>query len=199
MKVAARRPYRMVARADSAAQTGERILDATVEVFWERPAAEVSLEEIARRAGVTVQTVIRRFGGRDGVFAAAGARESERIRRQRDSASVGDVAGAVRTLMVHYEELGDRVLKLLAEERAVPALEQVAADGRRLHRRWCERTFAPALTGRSGVERARRLAQLVAVCDVYTWKLLRRDAALSLRQTELAVIELLGPLTEGAG
>jgi hypothetical protein len=47
------------------------------------------------------------------------------------------------------------------------------------------------------VERARRLAQLVAVCDVYTWKLLRRDAALSRRQTELAVIELLQPLTEG--
>lgn len=197
MKAAARRPYRMVARAEAAAQTGERILDATVEVFWERPAAQVSLDEIARRAGVTVQTVIRRFGGREGVFEAAGARESERIRRQRDTAPVGDVAGAVRALMNHYEELGDRVLKLLAEEESMPALKEIAGRGRRLHRRWCERTFAPTLAGLSGVGRARRLAQLVAVCDVYTWKLLRRDAALSRRQTELAVIELLQPLTEG--
>jgi len=36
----------------------------------------------------------------------------------------------------------------------------------------------------------------VAVCDVYTWKLLRRDAGLSRRQTERALVELLEPLTE---
>lgn len=197
MKNGARRPYRMVARTEAAAQTGERILDATLEVFWERPVAQVSLDEIARRAGVTVQTVIRRFGGREGVFAAAGERESKRVRHQRDTAPVGDVAGTVRALMDHYEELGDRVLKLLAEEESMPALKEIAGRGRKLHRRWCVRTFAPTLAGLSGVARARRLAQLVAVCDVYTWKLLRRDAALSRRQTELAVIELLQPLTEG--
>ncbi|MEA2331317.1 MAG: hypothetical protein QOH58_1455, partial [Thermoleophilaceae bacterium] len=53
-----------------------------------------------------------------------------------------------------------------------------------------------ALEGRVGVERDRRLAQLVAVCDVYTWKLLRRGAGLSRRQTELALAELLEPLLE---
>ena len=37
----------------------------------------------------------------------------------------------------------------------------------------------------------------VAVCDVYTWKLLRRDAGLSRRQTELALFELLEPMLEG--
>ena len=36
-EVAERRPYRMVARAESAAATAERILDAAVEVFWELP------------------------------------------------------------------------------------------------------------------------------------------------------------------
>ena len=46
------------------------------------------------------------------------------------------------------------------------------------------------------VEHQRRLAQLVAVCDVYTWKLLRRDAGLSRDQTELAIVELLNPLLE---
>ena len=48
----------------------------------------------------------------------------------------------------------------------------------------------------SGVERKRRLGQLVAVCDVYVWKLLRHDAGLSRRQTELALVELLNPMTE---
>jgi AcrR family transcriptional regulator len=192
-----RRPYRMGARAASAAATGERILDAAVEVFWEQPAEQLSLDEVARRAGVSVQTVIRRFGNKEGLFTAAGERESERIRRQRDEAPVGDVAGAARVMVEHYEARGDLVVKLLAEEHRVPRLAEIADRGRVVHREWCARVFAPALAGRSGVERQRRLAQLVAVCDVYTWKLLRRDAGLSRQQTELALVELLTPLMEG--
>jgi AcrR family transcriptional regulator len=188
------RPYRMVARAEAAAATGERILDAAADVFWELPSDRISLDEVARRAGVTVQTVIRRFGGRDGLLAAAAQREADRVRRQRDEAPVGDPARAVKVLLDHYEALGDRVLRLLAEEERVPALREIADQGRALHRDWCARVFAPSLEGRTRVQRRRRLAQLVAVCDVYTWKLLRRDAGLSRRQTELAMVELLRPL-----
>jgi AcrR family transcriptional regulator len=195
-EVASRRPYRMVARAESAAATGGRILDAAVEVFWELPSEHVSLDEVARRAGVTVQTVIRRFGGRHGLFAAAAEREAVRVRRQRDEAPVGDAAGAVRVLVDHYEVMGDRVLRLLAEEERVPGLRAITDRGRAYHRDWCGRVFASALKGRAGVERRRRLAQLVAICDVYTWKLLRRDAGLSRRQTELALVEFLEPMLE---
>lgn len=191
-----RRPYRMGARAESTAATGERILDAAVEVFWEQPTNQVSLEEVARRAGVTVQTVIRRFGGREGLFTAAGEREADRVRQQREQAAVGDLHGAVGVLVDHYEELGERVLRILSEELRVPGLREIADRGRTLHREWCGRVFAPALAARSGVERDRRLAQLVAVCDVYTWKLLRLDSGLSRRQTELALVELLQPMLE---
>jgi AcrR family transcriptional regulator len=194
---AARRPYRMVARAESAAATGERILDAAIGVFWDSPGGQVSLDEVARRAGVSVQTVIRRFGGRDGLFAAGAEREVERVRRQRDTAPIGDVRGAVRVLVDHYEELGDRALRLLAEEERAPAMRDVAERGRAVHREWCARVFGPALARVAGAERRRRLAQLVAVCDVYTWKLLRRDAGLSRRQTELALVELVELLAEG--
>lgn len=196
-KVARRRPYRMVARAEAAAATAERILDAAVEVFWELPTDQLSLDEVARRAGMSVQTVIRRFGGKDGLLAAASEREAERVRRQREQAPVGDVAGAVGVLVDHYEAVGDRVLRILAEEERIPALREIADRGRVLHRRWCARVFSLALAGRDGVERERRLAQLVAVCDLYTWKLLRRDAGLSRRQTELALIELLQPMLKG--
>jgi len=197
MNVVGQRPYRMRARATSAAATGERILDAAVEVFWELPTDQISLDEVARRAEVSVQTVIRRFGGKEGLVAAAAAREAERVRRQRGEAPAGDLVGAVRVLVEHYEAFGDRVVKLLAEEQRVPRLAQIAGVGRVVHREWCARVFDSALVGRSGVERQRRLAQLVAVCDVFTWKLLRRDAGLSRRQTELALVELLTPLAEG--
>jgi hypothetical protein len=100
-------------------------------------------------------------------------------------------------LVEHYETLGDRVLKMLAEEDRVVGLREIADRGRALHREWCDRVFAPALSGLSSRDRVRRLAQLVALCDVYTWKLLRRQAALSRRETELALIELVSPLVEG--
>jgi AcrR family transcriptional regulator len=197
MKVSVRkRPYRMVARARATAATGERILDAAVEVFFEDPGASISLDEVARRAGVTVQTVIRRFGGRDGLLAAAAARETNRVRREREVAP-GDVAGAVRALVSHYENTGDRVLVMLAQEAGSPMLRETAELGRKMHREWCESVFASALSGLTVTQRARRLAQLVAVCDVYTWMLLRRQAGLGRHQTELAIRELLKPLTEG--
>jgi AcrR family transcriptional regulator len=186
----------MKARAEAAAATGERILDAAVEVFWETPGGQLPLDEVARRAGVSVQTVIRRFGGRDGLMAAAGEREAARVVAQRERAPVGDAPGAVRILVDHYEEVGDRVMKMLAEEDHVPELRRITDRGRQLHRRWCARVFQSALRGRSGIQRERRLAQLVAICDVYTWKLHRRDAGLSRRQTELAMVELLEPMME---
>lgn len=185
----------MVARAASAEATGERILDAAVEVFWEQPTDQVSLDEVAGRAGVSVQTVIRRFGGRDGLFRAAAEHDAKSVRDQRGGVRPGDVAGAVEALLVHYDDYGDRVLRLLADEHKMPVLGDIADEGRRFHREWCSRVFAPFLTGLDGVARDRRLAQLVAICDVYTWKLLRRDAGLSRRQTGLAMVELLQPLT----
>lgn len=188
----------MSARAAATAATAERILDAAVELFWELPTDQIPLDEIAVRARVTVQTVIRRFGGKEALFAEAAARESERVRRQRDEAVPGDIAGAVRVLIEHYEAIGDRVLKLLAEEAHVPALQSIADQGRALHRQWCARVFAGAVARLQGLERERRLAQLVAVCDVYTWKLLRRDSGLSRDQTELALVELLNPILEAS-
>jgi AcrR family transcriptional regulator len=182
----------MDARAAAAAATGERILDAATQVFYAR--GELPLEEVARAAGVSVQTVIRRFGGRDGLFAAALERESSRVAEQRGHAPVGDTGAAVRVLLDHYEEWGDRVLALLALEDRSPAAAEVVAAGLRLHREWCENLLAPALDGLEGADRDRRLAQLVAVTDVLVWKLLRRDAGLDRAQTELAVRELLAPL-----
>ena len=196
MNETARRPYRMASRAAGAAATGERILDAAVAAFWEQPTGQVSLDDVARRAGVTVQTVIRRFGGRDGLMAAGVERESRRVEAERDPAAVTSVEEAVSQLVTHYEEMGDRVLAMLAEEVRNPALGDVAKAGRQFHRGWCETVFASVLAGLSGSRRERRLAQLCAVCDVYTWKLLRRDAGLSRPETELAMQEFIQPLTE---
>lgn len=186
----------MGARAEAARLTGERIIDALVSLYLEQPLDQIRLADVAQRAGVTVQTVIRRFENKAGLVAAAAQRVSQQIAVQRGAVAPGDLAGAVANLVDHYERLGELSLKLLAEENVLPEVGSLADVGRRVHRQWCAMVFAPTLDRLTGPARRRRLAQLVAICDVYTWKLLRRDAGLSRSQTELALIEMLTPLTQ---
>lgn len=193
-----RRPYRMTARADAVAATHERIIQAAIAEFWQRPTTDIALDEVARGARVSVQTVLRHFGSKQELFDEAFEREAARLGEQRDTTEPGDLVGAVRLLLDHYEEMGDHVVRLLAEEVRAPSLRRIADQGRASHRAWCRRVFADALAPLEGVEQQRRLAQLIAVCDVYTWKLLRRDSGLSRQQTEHAITELLRPLLEAS-
>jgi AcrR family transcriptional regulator len=188
----AKRPYRMRARAASAAATRQRLLDAALELFGEKFLDEITLEEVAERAGVSVQTLLRHFGSRDRLFEDVTAQVRDRVEAQRGTAPVGDLAAAVRTLVDHYEDWGERVtLRLLAQEGRDPLISDMTATARALHRDWVERVFETTLARRSGAERRRLLAQLVAVCDVYFWKVLRKDMGLSRRETERAILEAL--------
>ena len=187
----------MQARAAAVEEATERILDAAEELFWENPARPVGLTAVAERARVSVHSVIRRFGGQEGVIEAAVARSARRITEQRGDAAPGDLQGTVEVLVAHYEQLGDRDLAMLAAEQALPAVRAMADVGRRLHVQWCERMFGDALAVRRGADRRRLLAQLVAICDVYTWMLLRRQRRLSRSETERALAEMLAPLVNG--
>lgn len=109
-------------RARSAEEAGTRILDAVTELFSEHPYGQLTLAAVADRAGVTVQTVIRRFGDKDGLVGAAVERARAHVVRQRAAAPVGDVAGIVGTLMDHYEDQGRIAMRLLAEEENAPAI-----------------------------------------------------------------------------
>jgi len=192
------RAYTMTARARTTAETADRILDGMVELFVDVPYAQITLAAVAERAGVTVQTVLRRFGDKEGLARAATSRAMASIGSQRDAAPVGDVVAAVDNLVEHYATAGATALRLLAEEHSTPSLSAAAQQGRAYHRGWCARVFAPYLTGLTPAGRQRRLAQLVAVCDVYTWKLLHVDAGLSRRQLTMALLELVEPLTTTA-
>jgi AcrR family transcriptional regulator len=192
-----KRPYRQRARAESAAATAERILDAAETSFFERESGEVTLSEVAASSGVSVQTVLRRFGSREGLMTAAVARVAAKVSLQRGAAVPGDSAGAVAVLVDHYEELGDRVVRLLGESPRSGLARQLTKMGFAYHVEWCKRVFAPTLEQLQGEELARRTAQLVAATDVYIWKLLRRDQGLSREETERAMVELIEPLTAG--
>jgi AcrR family transcriptional regulator len=186
-----KRPYRMGARAEAAAETERKIFAAARHLLAERPFAQVTLDDVASRAGVTVQTVIRRYGSKDGLIRAVADMVRSEVAEQRFEAPVGDIDGAVANLVEHYEGTGDETFRLLCQEEQVPVLSEVLTAGRAMHRRWVACVFAPWLEPLRGAERARRTAQLVAICDVFTWKLLRRDVGLGRGQTEHAIREML--------
>ena len=185
------RPYRMVARAEAAAATHARIVDAALERLSESPYDDVSLADVARDAGVAVQTVLRRFGSKEGLAEAATELGLGRVRAQRWSAPPGDVDGAVRALFAHYEEWGERSLRFLAQEERVPAMRRVVAAARALHHEWVDHVFAARLARERGAARLRLRARLVAVTDVSAWKVLRRDLGLEARAAETALRELV--------
>lgn len=184
----------MSARAESAAETHRRIVDAAIRHFGERPYDDVSLADVAADAGVTVQTVLRRFGSKEGLTEAAIAAGTEAVRQQRWSAPPGDVDAAIRGLVEHYEVWGERSLRFLAQEERVPAVKRVTDAGRALHHQWVGDVFAERLASTRGPARARLRAQLVAATDVYVWKIMRRDLGLDARATERAIRELVAAI-----
>jgi AcrR family transcriptional regulator len=186
----------MVARAEATAALGERIIDSTERLFKELASDRFSLEDVATGAGTTVQTVLRHFGSKDQLLRATMSRGMDRVRDERMQAPVGDVPAATQNLVGHYEDRGDMVLRWLAEEDRNPFMHEILDRGRELHHEWVAQTFAPQLERVRGAANSRRLAQLVAITDVYVWKLLRRDMQLSREQTEASIIELIQGLEQ---
>jgi AcrR family transcriptional regulator len=74
----ATRRYQQRQRAEDAARTRQRIVDAVVERLRVAPAEPVAIENIAAMAGVARSTVYAVFGSRAGLFDAVGAQLHER-------------------------------------------------------------------------------------------------------------------------
>jgi AcrR family transcriptional regulator len=182
------RTYRMTARAAAVEQTRAKVLDAVIALHAERLSADISLADVAGRAGVSVQTVLRHFSSREGLLEAALDQASADVEDERRVAP-GDVEGAVRSVVAHYERRGDEVLLLLAQERSEEFAARVTRHGRALHRRWVEESFGPLLP--AGARREPVVDLLVVATDVYTWKLLRRDRGLSPARTRSRMLTLL--------
>jgi AcrR family transcriptional regulator len=187
----------MVARAEGAAETRERLLAAAWRSFAERPFDDVRLLAVAADAGVSAQTLHAHFGTKDSLFVMAWIWRMTPEGARRDTAPTGDVRTAVTTLYDSYEKDGDAVLRMLAQEERIPAIREMADAGRRWHREWVARTFAPLLVGGTRDKRERRLVALVVATDLLVWKLLRREMELDRASAERTVIEMI-TRTKGA-
>lgn len=189
----AKRPYRQTARAAAAEANAGRVVEAFRERLTRLWFDEIRLEDVAQDAGVTVQTVIRRFGGKEGLLEAVVDVIAVEIAATRQAAS-GDPRQAVRSVAKDYEVSGDLVLRVLAQEERYPALRRITDVGRRNHRAWVADVFAPWLKDLAAEPARQRLDALVVATDLYVWKLIRRDMGRPVAE----LIDLMDRLVDAA-
>jgi len=172
--------------------TERHILEAAGQIIATEEFDSLSMRRVAAQAGVSLSTVVRRFGTKDALLAALVAQGGEDAERDqlRRSIEPGDVGAAVQVVTEDYEAAGPQLLHMLGQEHRFPALSELLDIGRRGHRSWVRWAFAPQLTERDRAARAQLEDLLVVATDVYTWKLLRIDRGLSARATRAAMTEL---------
>lgn len=191
------RSYRQQERAESTAATRRAILDAAIGLFREEGDPDPSLDQVAERAGCSTRSVIRHFGSKQGLLEAAMADAIAEVVEAR-RVEPGDVDGAVRLLVDHYERMGDNVVRWLAAAERYPLVRRVTEEGERMHRELIAAAFEPDLRGLERGERRRRLAALATVTDVYVWHLLRRREGLGRGAAEAEIRNLVEAARLGA-
>lgn len=174
----------MTARAQSAEATRTRILEAGAGLLRSKFRSEIRLPELAECAGVSVQTLINVFGTKDEILSVALREMIRSAGSQRRAAAPHDIAGAILGLYEHYESVGDLVVRNLMEAADAELLE----IGRTRHREWGEIYFRPRLAGLPGGDQQRRMDALLSICDVYVWRLLRRDNGRTIADAQASVL-----------
>jgi len=191
MKSAATRTYVQRDRAKAAQANTERIMQAAVDLFAERPFDQLTLGSVAERAGVGLQTVIRRVGTKDGLVRAAAAWVIPQIQELRGEPTGDDPRAVAEAIATQYERWGALTDRMLRQEDASPALAEMAHLGRMNHRAWIEATFAGQLDVLGADERHALRARLVGVTGIELWQVLRSVEGLSPEQATDAVVDLI--------
>ncbi|MET1000081.1 MAG: helix-turn-helix domain-containing protein [Marmoricola sp.] len=192
------RQYEMSARSAGMQRTRESILDAAVVLFGSAWFDEVTLADVAKRAGVSQQTVVNHFGSKIGLY-LTGLQERyvPENRAVRGSAVPGNIASIVDAALRDYEATGDSTIRTIALAGRLEELVSVVDGGRTAHREWVERVFAPHVARRRGKSRERCLRLLRTVLDVRTWSQLRRDEGLDVEETRTHLVALVEGVLAG--
>jgi AcrR family transcriptional regulator len=186
-----RRPYNKVAREEAQQRTRDALLDAAVEEFYEDRWQKTSLEGLAEKAGVTKQTLLRHFGSKDGLLLKAIMRTGSQMFDQRWSTPRDDVKGAVANLLDHYEDWGERSMRIGAWQGGPAFLSILSQAAREVHYDWVEYAFAKWLEPLPEKERARVRATLIMLCDVHAWWLLSNDLGLPRPEVRTILVKAI--------
>jgi AcrR family transcriptional regulator len=185
----------MRARATAAAATYRGILEAARDLFLQQPYDDVTLQRVAKRAGVALKTVLRRFGTKERLLLECARVFAPEEYAEERVVAPGDVAGAARVLAARYEVIQVVAARFRALEDRSPTIAKIQAKARADHRAWLAQVFAPYLPKREGARYERRLAALFWATEEAAYASLKRlgigppEAAAVMRETLEALVE----------
>jgi AcrR family transcriptional regulator len=189
MKLKTTRKYKMGVRAKAAEITSEEIIRVVGQLWMKYSIHEITLQMVAQNTGVTVMTILRKFGSKEGLFEAAIRADTAGIQDVRKESQAGNISQAISVLMKEYEYAGPAVIRTLAVENDLSVAAKILKKGRQLHKEWCQLIFAQYLPESNDNEYGIMLGTFYAATDVYKWKLLRIDLGYSKVETEKIFIK----------
>ena len=174
------------------------ILKCAAELLAATNGDEFRLEDVAQAAGVSVQTILRAFGSKDGLVIATLESVAPDAVDFTSFANIDidDLDAFVRTVFSVYDKIGDLVIHALAEEHRSPEFQRSLDVGRSYHVEWVSQVFAPYIARRPAKDRPVLFRALMTATDIYVWKILRRDEALSFDDTVATVVFTLKSLIQ---
>ena len=180
----------------ASARTVERILEAAAALVGEDAFHAATMDDLARRAGVSRATVFTRFGSKLGVLEALSLRcaGGAEMRALREAQGVDDPVAAVDALLEAGCDLWEKEGYIMVQLKAIVVLEPNASaiidaqyEDQRDGMQRLARGLAKAGLLRDGWSEARATAALHALTTVETFMLLRRDHDLPLARVKATI------------
>ena len=169
-KAPARREYHSALRQEQSERTRALLVDTAGEMVASGAMRELSLRQVAERAGVAVPTVYRHFPTRESFIAPLTDWITRRLGVRDLPASVAELPAFVRRLYVTFDEN-----QTLMESRLSTQLGREAHEGAQASRVEEIRRLVRPLTRGMSKRRASQVAGMFRVlADGHTWHTLRR-------------------------
>lgn len=192
-EASAKRSYTMSIRAERMAANERSIIVAIVELWMELPYHEITLDRVAERAGVTVRTILRKYGSKEGLIEACLENEEVSVDSGRIAPAPGNIRAILDILCAEYEAMYPAVMRTIAAVEQFPAADKILERGRNYHREWCALAFSPFLASPGTEAFEAKLTAFITATEIYLWKLLRKDMGKSVEEAK----EVLRLLVEG--
>jgi AcrR family transcriptional regulator len=185
-----RRPYVLKARAERAAETRARIVDAIMHLHKEVGPRDTNVSAIAKRAGVERLTVYRHFAGEDEMFAACSHRymELNPPPRPEDWSGRSDplerTQAGLASIFAFFSRTAPMLANVYRDVDDFPVLAKIMGDFDAYLRGLAD-DLASAWP--SDARRTRRLATLRHAVKFQTWQALEADGHSNSQKVHLAI------------
>lgn len=179
------------AQQELAALTKQRILLAVRKLFDESRLNDISIQAIAARANVSVQSIYRHFESRDGLIDQFLDEMAVLVENYPLEAAPGNIYSIVKNLLHYYQENAPLLLRLQMQTDDSPKLSACWAVVQRSHLAWVRANFSVFLESLSRQRQLEMENQLMWLTDVSCWRVYIQELGRSSVEIEQGMVHVL--------